>query len=76
MVNTASKAQIPYQLEILERGTTDARAIQLSREGVPAGCISIPCRYIHSPSEMVDYSDVENAVNLLVELLRDPIEIQ
>ena len=46
------------------------------REGVPAGCISIPCRYIHSPSEMVDYSDVENAVNLLVELLRDPIEIQ
>ena len=76
MVSTASRAQIPYQLEILERGTTDARAIQLSREGVPAGCISIPCRYIHSPSEMVDYSDVENAVNLLVELLKDPIEIQ
>jgi tetrahedral aminopeptidase len=76
MVNTATNSHIPYQLEILERGTTDARAIQLTREGVPAGCISIPCRYIHSPSEMVDYSDIENAINLLVELLKNPIEIQ
>lgn len=75
MVGTASKARIPYQLEILEHGTTDARAIQLTREGVPAGCISIPCRYIHSPSEMVDYSDVENAVNLLVKLLTNPFDI-
>ena len=75
MVDTANKARIPYQLEILERGTTDARAIQLTREGVPAGCISIPCRYIHSPSEMVDYSDVENAVNLLVKLLTNPFDI-
>jgi tetrahedral aminopeptidase len=76
MVNTANRSHIPYQLEILERGTTDARAIQLTREGVPAGCISIPCRYIHSPSEMVDFSDVENAINLLVELLKNQIEIQ
>ena len=75
MVDTASKARIPYQLEILERGTTDARAIQLTREGVPAGCISVPCRYIHSPSEMVDYTDVENAVNLLVKLLTNPFDI-
>jgi endoglucanase len=75
MVNTASKARLPYQLEILERGTTDARAIQLTREGVPAGCISIPCRYIHSPSEMVDFTDVKNAVNILIELLNHPIDI-
>jgi endoglucanase len=74
LVSTARKAGIPYQLEILERGTTDARAIQLTREGVPAGCISIPCRYIHSPSEMVDYADVQNAVNLLVELLKKPVD--
>jgi len=75
MVKTARKSGIPYQLEILERGTTDARAIQLTREGVPTGCISIPCRYIHSPSEMVDYNDVENAIHLLVELLTNPIDI-
>ncbi len=75
MVRTAQKAHLPYQLEVLEYGGTDARAIQLSRAGVPAGCLSIPCRYIHSPSEMVDFRDVENAVRLLVALLSQPIEL-
>jgi endoglucanase len=70
MVQTAEKARIPYQREILEFGGTDARAIQLSRGGVPAGVISIPCRYVHAPSEMVDMEDVENAVKLLINLLR------
>jgi endoglucanase len=72
MVKTAETAKIPYQLEVLERGGTDARSIQLTRAGVPAGCLSIPCRYIHSPSEMVDLNDVENAVNLLVALISNP----
>lgn len=75
MVKTAEKARLPYQMEVLERGRTDARAIQLSRAGVPAGCLSIPCRYIHSPSEMVDFQDVENAVRLLVALLQQPIDL-
>ena len=75
MVKTAEEAEIPYQLEVLEAGGTDGRAIQLTRGGVPAGCVSIACRYIHSPSEMVDSDDVENAVRLLVALLSSPISI-
>jgi len=75
MVDTAEKAGILHQLEILEGGTTDAKAIQLTRAGVPAGCISIPCRYIHSPSEMVDYRDVQSSVRLLVELLQGPVTL-
>jgi endoglucanase len=75
MVETAEKAGLPYQLEILDRGGTDAHAIQLTHAGVPAGCLSIPCRYIHSPSEMVDYDDVLQAVRLLVELLRQPVDL-
>jgi endoglucanase len=75
MIEAAQKAKIPYQLEILERGGTDARAIQLTRAGVPAGCLSIPCRYVHSPSEMVDLGDVENAVRLLVALLDKPVSL-
>jgi endoglucanase len=75
MVKAAERAGLPYQIEVLERGSTDAHAIQLSRAGVPAGCLSIPCRYIHSPSEMVDYDDVQNAVHLLVELLRQPVDL-
>ncbi len=76
MVNAAEKAKIPHQMEILEFGGTDARAIQLTRAGVPAGCLSIPCRYVHSPSEMVDLGDVENSVKLLVELLSKPVILE
>ncbi len=75
MVETAEKNAIPYQMEVLEGGSTDARAMQLVRAGVPSGCVSIPCRYIHSPSEMVDYQDVQNAVRLLVALLSEPLKL-
>jgi len=75
MVQIAEKSRLPYQLEIMDGGSTDARAIQVSREGVPAGCLSIPCRYIHSPSEMVDYSDVQNGVRLMVALLSESLEL-
>lgn len=75
MIRTAEKAKLPYQREVLEGGTTDATAIQLTRAGVPVGCISIPCRYIHSPSEMVDTNDVNNAIKLLTALLSAPISI-
>ena len=75
MIDTAERERIPYQIEILEAGGTDAHAIQLTRMGVPAGCLSIPTRYIHSPSEMVDFRDVQNAVRLLVALLANPVEL-
>jgi putative aminopeptidase FrvX len=75
MVKAAEKAKLPYQREVLEGGSTDARAIQLTRGGVPAGCLSIPCRYVHTPSEMVDYDDVQNAVKLLKALLAAPVAL-
>ena len=70
LVAAAKEAGLPYQMEILLGGTTDAAAMQLVRAGVPSGCVSIPCRYVHSPSEMVDEADVENAIALLVMALR------
>ncbi len=75
MINTAKTNNLPYQLEVLEGGTTDASAIQLTRAGVPSGCLSIPTRYLHTPAEMVDYRDVENSVSLLLELISGPITI-
>jgi endoglucanase len=75
MIARAETAQIPYQLEILHGGTTDALVIQIARAGVPAGCLSIPTRHVHTPSEMVDLNDVQNAVKLLVEILRQPIDL-
>jgi len=75
MERTAKKAKIPTQREVLTGGSTDARAIQLTRSGVPTGGLVIPCRYVHSPSEMIDYDDVENAVKLLTAMLNAPIDL-
>jgi endoglucanase len=75
MVERAEASGIPYQLEVLLRGSTDARAIQLSHAGAIAGCISIPCRYTHSVSETVDASDVEGALQLLLACLKGPMDL-
>lgn len=75
MIRAAEKNKIPYQREVLLFGGTDARAMQGTRSGVPAGCISVATRYVHSPSEMVDYTDVQNSVKLLTALLRAPIDL-
>lgn len=75
MAETAAQHKIPYQLEILTLGTTDARAMQLTHEGSAAGALSIPCRHVHTPSEMVSYSDVQNAVKLLLAMLSGPAKL-
>jgi endoglucanase len=64
LVSIAEKYKIPYQLEVAAGGTTDASIIALNKEGVPAGTISIPSRYIHSPVEVVDLNDVYNTALL------------
>jgi tetrahedral aminopeptidase len=75
MKQRAEEAKIPYQLEVLLGGSTDARSMQISNGGAAAGCISIPCRYVHSQSETVDADDVEACIQLLVEILSKPIEL-
>jgi len=73
MERAAKRSKVPYQLEVLTAGTTDAASMQLVREGVLAGCLSIPCRYVHTVSETVDLNDVQHAVTLLTRLLSDPV---
>lgn len=65
LVDLAEKNGVQYQLEVLTAGGTDAGAIHKTRAGVPSGVVSIPCRYVHSPSEMVDMDDVEASVRLV-----------
>ena len=74
-IKTAQKNKIPFQREVATMGGTDARAIQLTRAGVPVMTLSIPCRYVHSPSETVDYRDVKNAVKLLTKFLEKKVEL-
>lgn len=67
LVRLARKMKLKHQMEVLnlDGATTDAAAIHRVRGGVPTGCVSIPCRYVHTVSEMVDLRDVEGAVKLL-----------
>ena len=66
LVDFCEETKIPYQLEILEQGTTDAAVVQMVKEGISSGVVSIPTRYIHSTSEVCDLEDVENTIKLLV----------
>jgi endoglucanase len=70
----AEKRDIPTQYEVLIFGGTDARGYQMTGRGIASGTVSIPCRYVHSPHEMVDYDDVLNAVRLLKALAEEGVE--
>ncbi len=65
--DTAEAEGVPFAVEV-SRGTTwtDADAVYLSRAGVATGLIGLPLRYMHSPIEIADLGDVEDAVRLLV----------
>jgi putative aminopeptidase FrvX len=63
---TAEAEGIPFTIEASARATgTDADAVHLSRGGVPTTLVSIPIRYMHSPVELVQLSDVHGCARLI-----------
>lgn len=64
LMELAQERGIPVQRSVSRRGGTDAGPIQATRAGVYTGGISIPCRYTHTPTEMVDLGDVRACVEL------------
>ena len=65
-IELAKANNIPYQVEAIARPTgTDAREIQVAGTGILTGLISIPCRYMHTPSEVVSLADADSAIALL-----------
>ncbi len=71
-IETAEKNSIPYQLEILPRGGTDAAPMQRVGRGRPVITVSVPCRYVHTVTESVHKKDLQAAVDLLVAWLKAP----
>lgn len=72
LLAAAEKAKVPYQLGAEPRGTgTDANAIQLSRGGKAAALISIPLRYMHTPTEVLALKDLDAAIKLLTRFVLD-----
>ncbi|MGB9838302.1 M42 family metallopeptidase [Methanothermobacter sp.] len=69
LLETAREEDIPVQIEVSEGGTTDATAIHLTREGIPAGVVSVPTRYIHTTVSMASMKDIKMTVDLLVKAI-------
>ena len=70
----AQAAGIPAQRDILRGGGTDAGAIHTTRIGVRTGGISVPCRYIHTPVETADLSDVRACIDLTAAFAKAELE--
>jgi putative aminopeptidase FrvX len=67
----AEREGITHQMEILPFGGTDAGGVQRLHGGIPAITVSIPCRYVHTPNEMVNAADVQAATTLLARYLEE-----
>lgn len=68
MTTVAGERNIPNQKDILTGGATDAGAMAGVRSGMLVGGVSIPCRYTHSPTELMDKNDLKACADLVVAL--------
>lgn len=70
LITTAKDSSLKYQVEVAARPTgTDANAIQITQSGILTGLVSIPCRYMHSPVEVIDIQDLDFVTQLLTAYL-------
>lgn len=70
VTDTADELNIPYQFDSVPGGGTDSGSIHLTHKGVPTLSITIATRYIHSHAAMLHRDDYENAVKLIVEVIK------
>lgn len=70
VIDVAEENNIPYQVDVIPGGGTDAGKFHLFKKGVPSIVIGVAARYIHSHVSMVSKQDVEQTVQLLTELLK------
>jgi len=67
LVEAAEGNDHQYERGVIEGGATDAANIYLSREGIPTGSIGVPLRYMHSATEVIKISDLEETVDFVVD---------
>ena len=71
LVKNAELDNIPYQFKKPMYGGTDAGKIHISREGVPSSVVSVPCRYIHSPTSLLKLDDILTTVHFIDAFIRN-----
>jgi putative aminopeptidase FrvX len=66
LAEVAEREKIAHAFEVTTTQTnTDADETHVARAGVPTGLISVPTRYLHTPSELCSLDDVESIVRLV-----------
>jgi len=75
ILDIAKKKKIPIQPDVSDAGTTDAINISISKGGVPSAVLGVPVRGLHTPSSLASLDDIDNAIKLLTEFLKNPPKI-
>lgn len=68
----AEENKIPYQLDVSDRGTTDALSISVAKGGIPTTVVGVAVRNLHTPIGIAHTEDINNAIQLLHLLLKNP----
>lgn len=75
-INTAKQSDIPYQIEVMNGKTgTDADKISVTKSGVKTVTLSIPLKYMHTPTEVLDLRDIDYTASLIAEFAQGRCEI-
>lgn len=69
IMNVAKKKKIPYQVTVKNAGSTNATAMQVTGKGSRAAVVSVPTRYLHSPSSIAYKSDIEDTIKLIYHII-------
>ncbi len=76
LIRNAEINNISYQIKKpIGSGGTDAGKIHISREGVPSSVVSVPCRYIHSPTSLLKLDDILETIHLIDAFIRNKANI-
>jgi endoglucanase len=69
IMDMAKKKKIPYQVTVKNAGSTNATAMQVTGKGSRAAVVSVPTRYLHSPSSIAYKSDIEDTIKLICHII-------
>jgi endoglucanase len=74
IMDQAKRKKIPYQITVKKAGSTNATAMQVTGKGSRVAVVSVPTRYLHSPSCLAYKSDIDHTIRLvysIIEKLKD-----
>ena len=75
LIENAKHEKIPYHIKKPIFGGTNAGRIHQTRGGVPSSVVSIPCRYIHSPTSLLSLKDIYHTIKLVSVFIRNPAKV-